>query len=64
MRNLVAKLRENRILSREDFLEILETDKYDSSLIKSADEIRQNIYGKDVYIRGLIEFTNYCKNDC
>ena len=22
------------------------------------------IYGKNVYIRGLIEFTNYCKNDC
>lgn len=21
-------------------------------------------YGKDIYIRGLIEFTNYCKNDC
>ena len=21
-------------------------------------------YGKKIYIRGLIEFTNYCKNDC
>lgn len=21
-------------------------------------------YGKNIYIRGLIEFTNYCKNDC
>ena len=26
--------------------------------------IRDGIYGKTVYIRGLIEFTNYCKNDC
>jgi len=25
---------------------------------------REQYYGKDVYIRGLIEFTNYCKNDC
>ena len=25
---------------------------------------RNKIYGKQVYIRGLIEFTNYCKNDC
>ena len=26
--------------------------------------MREQYYGKDVYIRGLIEFTNYCKNDC
>lgn len=24
----------------------------------------QKFYGKDIYVRGLIEFTNYCKNDC
>jgi biotin synthase len=26
--------------------------------------VRETHYGKSVYIRGLIEFTNYCKNDC
>ncbi|MBO4432101.1 MAG: [FeFe] hydrogenase H-cluster radical SAM maturase HydE [Clostridia bacterium] len=25
---------------------------------------RERIYGKDVYIRGLIEISNYCKNNC
>lgn len=25
---------------------------------------REDVYGKDVYLRGLIEFSNYCKNDC
>lgn len=64
MQDLVMELREKRILTRDGFREILTTDKYDSSLFKSADEIRQSVYGKDVYIRGLIEFTNYCKNDC
>lgn len=29
-----------------------------------ACRIRDQIYGKNVFIRGLIEFTNYCKNDC
>lgn len=29
-----------------------------------ASEIRNKIYGKKVYTRGLIEFTNYCKNNC
>ena len=64
MQNLIDELREKRTLSREKFKELLSTDLYDSSLFKSADQIRQSIYGKDVYIRGLIEFTNYCKNNC
>ncbi len=29
-----------------------------------ADCVRREIYGTDVYVRGLIEFSNYCKNDC
>ncbi len=33
-------------------------------LFKRAMERRYEYYGKDVYIRGLIEFTNYCKNNC
>jgi biotin synthase len=44
--------------------EILETDQYDTVLQKEADRLRQETYGTDVYIRGLIEFSNYCKNDC
>ncbi len=26
--------------------------------------LRKKYYGNDLYVRGLIEFTNYCKNDC
>lgn len=33
-------------------------------LFKLARHVREKVYGKDVYIRGLIEFTNYCRNDC
>ncbi len=29
-----------------------------------ANEVRKPIYGNSVYIRGLIEVGNYCKNDC
>ncbi len=29
-----------------------------------ADRVRREIYGTDVYVRGLIEFSNYCKNNC
>lgn len=64
MLDLVSKLRKERTLSPDEFRELLLSDKYDSSLFKAADEVRQSVYGKDVYIRGLIEFTNYCKNNC
>jgi len=39
-------------------------DKNDSYLFHEADLVRRENYGRDVYIRGLIEFTNYCKNNC
>lgn len=29
-----------------------------------AEEARKQYYGNEVFIRGLIELTNYCKNDC
>ena len=35
-----------------------------SCLYAQARRVRERYYGRDVYIRGLIEFTNYCRNDC
>lgn len=34
------------------------------TLATEARRIREELYGTDVYIRGLIEISNYCKNDC
>ncbi|MBO7403426.1 MAG: [FeFe] hydrogenase H-cluster radical SAM maturase HydE, partial [Clostridia bacterium] len=36
----------------------------DALLFAEADRVRRAVYGTDVYLRGLIEFTNYCKNNC
>lgn len=33
-------------------------------LFAAAREVRERVYGTDVYVRGLIEFTNICRNDC
>ena len=30
----------------------------------AADKLRRERYGTDVYVRGLIEFTNHCRNNC
>ena len=46
------------------FLLSTEDEKIIAELAKRARETAQSIYGKKVYIRGLIEFTNHCKNDC
>ncbi|MDR1651873.1 MAG: [FeFe] hydrogenase H-cluster radical SAM maturase HydE [Synergistaceae bacterium] len=51
-------------LSDGELKALLETDEYDAELRTAADAVRRSIYGTDVYIRGLIEFTSCCKNDC
>ena len=35
-----------------------------NALAAAALEVRHAAYGNRVFFRGLIEFTNYCKNDC
>ncbi len=53
-------------LSREEvaFLLSLENEEDIARLIAAADEVRKRYCGDDVHIRGLIEFSNTCKNDC
>ena len=62
--NLIETLRTTQNLTDAELKELLETDRYDEELRTAADAVRREYYGTDVYIRGLIEFTNYCKNDC
>ena len=33
-------------------------------LFGAADDVRRTVYGTDVYVRGLVEFTNHCGNNC
>jgi hypothetical protein len=33
-------------------------------LITRADQVRRKFRGEAVYLRGLIEFTNYCQRNC
>lgn len=35
-----------------------------AELMREADRLRRLYYDNEVYTRGLIEFTNFCKNDC
>jgi len=61
---MIDSLRKNCGLPDEELMNILESDLYDNALVYEADIVRRSVYGTDIYIRGLIEFTNYCKNNC
>ncbi len=54
------------MITKNEFISILEENKNQISplLMEKADVIRRENYGESVYLRGLIEFTNYCKNNC
>lgn len=66
MKALVEKLEREHVLSREEFVQLLDgADEAAAILLREkATACRQKVYGQAVYLRGLIEFTNYCKNDC
>ena len=54
-------------LSREEYAALLikAEDERTRELLKTeAVRLRRKYYGNKVFTRGLIEFTNYCKNDC
>ncbi|MBD5436149.1 MAG: [FeFe] hydrogenase H-cluster radical SAM maturase HydE [Treponema sp.] len=53
-----------RNFSDAELLEILKSESDLENLRSEADAVRKKIYGDKVYIRGLIEFSNFCKNDC
>ncbi len=51
-------------VSEYEFLIVNRTPEIAESLAKKADNVRRKIYGNKVFIRGLIEISNICKNDC
>ena len=62
----IDALSANHTLPDEDLSALLTdlTPEDEGYLYAKAREIRETVYGKDVYLRGLIEYTSYCKNDC
>lgn len=66
MNEIINKLYNSQNLSDEELKALIESDATETTelLRQRADEVRQRIYGKKVFLRGLIEISSYCKNDC
>jgi len=66
VRALIEKLRSQRSLSLQEYAHLIEARGEEAAMLLAscADERRRKVYGNRVFIRGLIEISNICKNDC
>lgn len=63
---LIDCLESGSALSKDAFITLLSACNAETSdyLFSKASAVRRQVYGDDIYVRGLIEISNLCKNDC
>lgn len=68
IKNLIQTLRHKQQLPPAQMQLLLTAafsdDAARTELARQAQQTAQAVFGNKIYIRGLIEFTNYCRNDC
>ena len=64
MRHLIDKLRDTKNLTDDEFKTLIAENTDTKYLYAEADKIRREHYGNKVFLRGLIEISNHCRNDC
>ena len=66
MKTLIEELEHTQTLPDDALLSLItdEDPETEAYLAQRGTAVRRAWYGDDIYVRGLIEFTNYCKNDC
>lgn len=63
---LVDKLRARQSLSLDEYEALIasRTPQLSDELAEHAREVCEAVYGNAVFVRGLIELSNYCDNNC
>lgn len=67
IKSLINTLERQHILDKSEFVELIknfENQEISDYLFEKAVAIRQKHYGNAVYVRGLIEISNHCRNNC
>ena len=66
LKRLIDRLEAGESLTEDEWVSLIEgrSPELADYLFEKARCIREREYGKAVYVRGLIECSNYCKNDC
>lgn len=64
--DIIDKLEETQNLEKEEFINLLDnlTETLAQYAYEKARKVAREHFGNRIYIRGLIEISNYCKNDC
>lgn len=63
--DLIDRLVRDSVLGFEEYLFLINNRGLCADyLFENASRVREAVYGNKIYIRGLIEFSNYCKNNC
>lgn len=65
-RGLALRLEEHGSLLPDEYEFLIEnrSDELAALLAEKANSAREKIYGKKIFMRGLIEISSFCKNDC
>lgn len=63
MKNIIDKLYDTKTLDDEEFIKLIDCDDTEYLFSQSVKQ-RKKYYSNTVYIRGLIEISNHCKNNC
>lgn len=64
--DLIDKLDKEHALTREEWIRVIEgySPQIAAYVFEKAGVWQKKFYGNRIFVRGLIEMTNYCKNDC
>jgi len=62
---ILAKSKTDTLLTPQEIVALLKSEGEDlKALYTTADELRAHYMGNDIFLRGIIEFSNYCAKDC
>lgn len=64
MIKLIKKAEQENKLTKAEILKLLEDSDNLQTLTQAADRVRKKYVGDEVHLRGLIEFSNFCKQNC
>lgn len=62
--DLIQKAQAEHHLQRDELIAVLQDGRYCEALFAAADEVRRRYVGDEIHLRALIEFSNFCKNNC
>lgn len=65
MSSVVVLLKVRKMsLTKDEIISLLTDEKHQQDLFDKADNVRHRYVGDEVHLRGLIEFSNICRNNC